>query len=133
MTAVPDVSVVVAVYNTMPYLTECLNSLVKQSIGQDRLQVVAVDDGSTDGSGAELDRFAALYPSRPSRSCTSPTPVGRRHRATAAWSTPPAGTSSSSAPTTTWAPRRWSGSWTPPTSGSPTSSPGRMVGVNAVT
>ncbi|MFX0594729.1 glycosyltransferase family 2 protein [Melissospora conviva] len=62
MTVVPDVSVVVAVYNTMPYLTECLNSLVKQSIGQDRLQVVAVDDGSTDGSGAELDRFAALYP-----------------------------------------------------------------------
>ena len=58
----PDVSVVVAVYNTMPYLTECLTSLVEQSIGRDRLQVVAVDDGSTDGSGAELDRFAALYP-----------------------------------------------------------------------
>ncbi|MEU9849101.1 glycosyltransferase family 2 protein [Streptomyces sp. NPDC047985] len=59
---VPDVSVVVAVYNTMPYLTECLNSLVGQSIGLDRLEVVAVDDGSTDDSGAELDRFAARYP-----------------------------------------------------------------------
>ncbi|PWS51096.1 glycosyl transferase [Streptomyces sp. FT05W] len=58
----PDVSVVVAVYNTMPYLTECLNSLVGQSIGVDRLEVIAVDDGSTDGSGAELDRFAAEYP-----------------------------------------------------------------------
>ncbi|MEU1487300.1 glycosyltransferase [Streptomyces sp. NPDC005752] len=58
----PDVSVVVAVYNTMPYLTDCLNSLVGQSIGADRLEVVAVDDGSTDGSGAELDRFAAEYP-----------------------------------------------------------------------
>ncbi|MFE0086997.1 glycosyltransferase family 2 protein [Streptomyces sp. NPDC058991] len=59
---VPDVTVVVAVYNTMPYLTECLNSLVGQSIGLDRLEVVAVDDGSTDDSGAELDRFAESYP-----------------------------------------------------------------------
>ncbi|MFJ4961193.1 glycosyltransferase family 2 protein [Streptomyces sp. NPDC088729] len=62
MTRRPDVTVVVAVYNTMPYLTECLNSLVRQSIGLDRLEVVAVDDGSTDGSGAELDRFAERYP-----------------------------------------------------------------------
>lgn len=55
-------TVVVAVYNTMPYLTECLQSLVGQSIGLDRLQVVAVDDGSTDDSGRELDRFAEKYP-----------------------------------------------------------------------
>lgn len=59
---VPDVTVVVPVYNTMPYLTACLDSLVGQSIGHDRLQVVAVDDGSTDGSGEELDRYAEQYP-----------------------------------------------------------------------
>lgn len=57
-----DVSVVLAVYNTMPYLTKCLNSLVRQSIGRDRLEIIAVNDGSTDGSGKELDRFARLYP-----------------------------------------------------------------------
>ncbi|MEU0136549.1 glycosyltransferase [Streptomyces sp. NPDC006296] len=62
MTGRPDVTVIVAVYNTMPYLTECLDSLVGQSIGPDRLEVIAVDDGSTDGSAAELDRFAARYP-----------------------------------------------------------------------
>ncbi len=59
---VPDVSIVIAVYNTMPYLTECLTSLVEQTIGHDALEVIAVDDGSTDGSAAELDRFAALHP-----------------------------------------------------------------------
>jgi glycosyltransferase involved in cell wall biosynthesis len=58
----PDVTVIVAVYNTMPYLTRCLNSLVTQTIGLDRLEVIAVDDGSTDGGGRELDRFARRYP-----------------------------------------------------------------------
>jgi glycosyltransferase involved in cell wall biosynthesis len=58
----PDVSVVVAVYNTMPYLTECLESVIGQSIGVDRLEIVAVDDGSTDGSGEELDAWAKRYP-----------------------------------------------------------------------
>ncbi|MFD5974097.1 glycosyltransferase family 2 protein [Streptomyces bacillaris] len=62
VTAPPDVTVVVAVYNTMPYLTECLNSLLGQSIGHERLEVIAVDDGSTDDSGRELDRFAAGHP-----------------------------------------------------------------------
>ncbi|MFD5251681.1 glycosyltransferase family 2 protein [Streptomyces bobili] len=62
MSTAPDVSVIVAVYNTMPYLTECLNSLLGQSIGRNRLEIVAVDDGSTDDSGRELDRFAAQYP-----------------------------------------------------------------------
>ncbi|MFJ8856805.1 glycosyltransferase family 2 protein [Streptomyces sp. NPDC102451] len=62
MTGCPDVTVIVAVYNTMPYLTECLNSLVGQSIGLERLEVIAVDDGSTDDSAGELDRFAERYP-----------------------------------------------------------------------
>ncbi len=58
----PDVSVIVAVYNTMPYLTECLTSLTGQTIGAGRMQIVVIDDGSTDGSGEELDRFAARHP-----------------------------------------------------------------------
>ena len=58
----PDVTVIVPVYNTMPYLTECLDSLVAQSIGEQRMRIIAVDDGSTDGSGAELDRYAQRHP-----------------------------------------------------------------------
>ncbi|MFJ7165085.1 glycosyltransferase family 2 protein [Streptomyces globosus] len=60
--SVPDVSVIIAVYNAMPYLSECLESVMGQTIGAERLEVIAVDDGSTDGSGAELDRYAARYP-----------------------------------------------------------------------
>jgi glycosyltransferase involved in cell wall biosynthesis len=59
---VPDVTVVIAVYNTMPYLTACLSSVFEQTIGVDRLEVVAVDDGSTDESGAELRRWAERHP-----------------------------------------------------------------------
>lgn len=58
----PDVTVVVAVYNTMPYLLRCLDSLLEQSIGHDRLEVVAVDDGSTDESGRVLDEYAEQHP-----------------------------------------------------------------------
>jgi glycosyltransferase involved in cell wall biosynthesis len=58
----PDVTVVVGAYNAMPYLTRCVSSVLEQSIGLDRLELIAVDDGSTDGTGAELDRFAAMCP-----------------------------------------------------------------------
>ena len=61
-TQVPDVTVIVAVYNTMPYLTTCLESVFGQTIGVERLEVVAVDDGSTDDSGAELSRWAERHP-----------------------------------------------------------------------
>ncbi|MGN6130466.1 MAG: glycosyltransferase family 2 protein [Nocardioidaceae bacterium] len=57
-----DVTVIVPVYNTMPYLEATLESLVRQTNGLDPLQVVAVDDGSTDGSGDLLDRYAARFP-----------------------------------------------------------------------
>jgi glycosyltransferase involved in cell wall biosynthesis len=56
-----DVTVVIPVYNTRPYLTRCLHSLAGQTIGTERMQVIAVDDGSTDGSGALLDRFARRH------------------------------------------------------------------------
>lgn len=58
----PDVTVVVPVYNAMPYLKACLASLARQTIGWDRMEVIAVDDGSTDRSGRALDRFARRYP-----------------------------------------------------------------------
>ncbi|MGX8773419.1 MAG: glycosyltransferase family 2 protein [Bacillota bacterium] len=51
------VSVIVPVYNTARYLEEALNSIYDQTIGLDNIQVILVDDGSTDGS-AEICRNA---------------------------------------------------------------------------
>ncbi|MEU7299004.1 glycosyltransferase [Streptomyces sp. NPDC007206] len=64
MTAVtqPDVSVIIGAYEAMPYLVECLASVEAQTIGPARLEVIAVDDGSTDGTGEYLEEFAARAP-----------------------------------------------------------------------
>jgi glycosyltransferase involved in cell wall biosynthesis len=58
----PAVSVVIAAYNAMPYITHCITSVADQSIGRDALEILAVDDGSTDGTSEELDRLAKEYP-----------------------------------------------------------------------
>ena len=57
----PTVSVVVPVYNALPYLTELLDSLAAQDIEAGSLEVVAVDDGSTDGSGEVLDDYCRRH------------------------------------------------------------------------
>ena len=57
-----DVSVIIPVWNVEPYLRRCLDSVLHQTIGPERLEVIAVDDGSTDGSSALLDDYAARYP-----------------------------------------------------------------------
>ncbi len=51
------VSIIVPVYNIEKYLSRCVESLREQT--HKELQVLLVDDGSTDGSGALCDAFAA--------------------------------------------------------------------------
>lgn len=52
----PLVSVLVPVYNVAPYLDRCLASIVVQN--HDRLDIVVIDDGSTDSSPELCDRWA---------------------------------------------------------------------------
>ena len=52
----PLVSVVIPVYNVSRYLPQCLESVLAQTY--QNVEVLIVDDGSTDGSGSICDRFA---------------------------------------------------------------------------
>ncbi len=53
----PLVDVIVPVYNGEEYLPRCVESLLAQSF--DRFVVTLADDGSTDGTGALCDKYAA--------------------------------------------------------------------------
>ena len=56
----PKISIVVPVYNTEAYLPACVETLLRQT--HTNLELIFVDDGSTDGSGAILDAYAKKDP-----------------------------------------------------------------------
>lgn len=56
----PTISVIVPVYNVKPYLVDCLDSLIRQNYP--KLEIILVDDGSTDGSGVDCDAYAKKDP-----------------------------------------------------------------------
>lgn len=53
----PDVSVIIAVYNAERFLHPCLDSVLAQTL--DNLEIICVDDGSSDGSLAIMEEYAA--------------------------------------------------------------------------
>ena len=53
----PKVSVIIPVYNVESYLSQCLDSIVHQTL-QD-IEIICIDDGSTDGSYAILQEYAS--------------------------------------------------------------------------
>ena len=55
-TDAPLVSIIIPVYNVAPFLTEALDSAFNQTY--DNLEIMIVDDGSTDGSGSICDAYA---------------------------------------------------------------------------
>lgn len=55
----PKISVIIPVYNVERYLPQCLNSVVGQTF-QD-IEIICVNDGSTDNSGKILEQYASKY------------------------------------------------------------------------
>jgi len=53
----PKVSAVIPVYNLEAYIGECLDSLVNQTLSD--IEIICVDDGSTDGTGEVLRDYAS--------------------------------------------------------------------------
>lgn len=55
----PQISVIVPVYNIKSYLDRCVQSLIKQSF--DDYEIILVDDGSSDGSELLCDHYDSIY------------------------------------------------------------------------
>ena len=51
----PTISVIVPIYNVKAYLQPCLDSILCQTY--ENLQIILVDDGSTDGCAAICDAY----------------------------------------------------------------------------
>ena len=57
MEQTPMVSIIVPVYNVAPYLRQCMDSLINQTYRN--IEIICVNDGATDESGAILAEYAA--------------------------------------------------------------------------
>ena len=57
---VPSVSVIIPVYNVEAYVERCIESVAAQTCAD--FEALLVDDGSPDGSGAILERWARRDP-----------------------------------------------------------------------
>lgn len=53
------ISVIIPVYNAEQYLYECMDSIVKQTLKE--IEIIAVNDGSTDASLSILNQYARKY------------------------------------------------------------------------
>ena len=54
-----DISVIVPVHNVEELLPRCVDSILKQT--KRNIDIVLVDDGSTDGSGAVCDEIGRAH------------------------------------------------------------------------
>lgn len=56
------ISVIIPCYNVSPYIDRCMRSIVSQTIGMDSIEIICVDDASTDDTWEHLQKWEQLFP-----------------------------------------------------------------------
>ena len=62
MTNSPDISIIIPCYNSAPYLRNCLDSVLTQTINLHHLQLIIINDASTDSTADILSEYESKYP-----------------------------------------------------------------------
>ena len=55
----PNVTVIIPAYNAEPYIEQCANSILNQTLSD--IEIIFIDDGSTDKTGSILEKLTAKY------------------------------------------------------------------------
>lgn len=56
------ISVIIPCYNVSEYIDRCLNSITTQTIGMDALEIICIDDASTDNTWDKLQQWEQCFP-----------------------------------------------------------------------
>ena len=56
------ISVIIPCYNVEKYIDRCLASVARQTIGIEKLEIICVNDASTDGTWQKLSAWERKYP-----------------------------------------------------------------------
>lgn len=56
------ISIIIPCYNAEPYLKRCLDSIINQTYGIDNLEIICINDASTDSTLDILCQYEQLYP-----------------------------------------------------------------------
>lgn len=78
----PTVSIIIPAYNCESYIEETLESAYRQTYDSDKLQVIAINDGSTDSTLSILkelaDKYSLIIKSTPNRGASAARELGRQ-------------------------------------------------------
>ena len=55
------ISVIIPAYNIENYIGKCLESVLAQDIDMEQMEIIVVDDGSSDNTGSVIDDYASRY------------------------------------------------------------------------
>lgn len=58
----PKISVIIPCYNSENFITRCAQSLINQTIGIENLELIFINDGSTDNTLIKLNELETLFP-----------------------------------------------------------------------